>query len=329
MDKDATETTKSAAGAPVVVGVDGSEHSLAAADYAGDEAARRGVPLEIVHAFYPPLVATPGGVPPDPAPVSAAPGYTEPALREHAEELLHQAAERVRARHPELAMISRRHDGAPAQVLTDASHHAALVAVGHRGMGGFAELLLGSVGVYLANHATCPVVIVRGQPAADAPVVVGIDGSQGAQRAAGFAAETAGRYGVSLVALYAWTDDPGWPPGDVQAGAPPPQVPEPVTRTMEALAADHPSLPVTSQMRRGQPAHEALVAASRSARLLVVGARGVGGFRGLLLGSVSQALIHHAESPVAVVGPAVDQPTGSGADHPAGPSADHPEDSAR
>lgn len=284
--------------------MDGSDDSLAAADLAADEAARRGLPLEIVHGFAPPPLAQPTAAPPGVPPIGAAPGLTEPELRERAEELLHEAAERVRSTHPELAMISRLHDGTPAQVLTDASRHASVVVVGHRGANGFAGLLLGSVGVQLANHATCPVIIVRGEAERSAPVVVGVDGSDGSRQAAEFAAETAGWYEAPLVALYAWPHDPGWSPDRAQAGYPPPGVPDSVAETMALLADKYPTVQVEPQVRHEHPAHEALVAASRSARLVVVGSRGLGGFQGLLLGSVSQALIHHAECPVAVVGPA-------------------------
>lgn len=300
---DVAETSKTPARRPVIVGVDGSDPSLAAVDLAADEAALRGAPLEVVHAFNPPVLASVGGAPPDLPPVGPAADLTEPALRERAEELLHEAADRVRRRHPALAMISRRHDGAPAEVLTDASHHASLLVLGHRGLGGFTELLVGSVSIQVVNHATCPVIVVRGSATAAGPVVVGVDGSDGSHRAAEFAAETAVWYGASLTVLYAWPHDPGWAPAQAQAGEPPPAVPDSVTELVVELTERHPELSVTPVVRRGQATHETLVDASRNARLVVVGARGIGGFRGLLLGSVSQALVHHSECPVAVVGP--------------------------
>lgn len=288
---------------PIVVGVDGSAHSLAAADLAADEAARRDLTLEIVHAFAPLFMTRPGAMPPDFAPVGPVPGAGDEALRAHAEELLHQAATRVRQAHPDLPVVTRLRDGTAADVLTTASGHAALLVVGHRGSGGFTELLTGSVSIQLASHARCPVLIVRGQPAADAPVVVGVDGSDGARQAARFAAETATRYEVPLVALFAWPRDPAWSPEQVQAGQPPPEVPDEVNQTVSELTSAFPALTVRPQAQREQPAHEALIAASAHARLVVVGSRGLGGFKGLLLGSVSQALINHARCPVAVVGP--------------------------
>jgi nucleotide-binding universal stress UspA family protein len=292
------------AGHPVVAGVDGSEHGLAAADLAGDEAARRRLPLELVHAYLPPLMSRAATVPPDLPPVAAAPELDDAAFRRHAEQLLHAAAARVRSAHDGLAIVTRLRDGPAGGVLTDASRQATLMVLGHRGAGGFTGLLAGSVGVQLASHAACPVIVVRGTATLDAPVVVGVDGSEGSRRAAEFAADAADRYEVPLLALYAWAADAGWAPALAQAGQPPPGVPEPVTETLSTLTAGYPRVRVNPEVRHHIPAHEALVAASKNARLVVVGSRGLGGFRGLLLGSVSQALIHHAHCPVAVVGPA-------------------------
>lgn len=290
-------------GKPVVVGIDGSEHSLAAADLAADEAALRRLPLEILHGLVAPVVARPAGIPPDLPPVAPAPELDDAPVREWAEQLLREAADRVRARHPELPMVTRLRDGYPAWILTDASRQASLLVVGHRGAGGFAELLAGSVGIQVANHSACPVIVVRGQPAAGSPVVVGVDGSEGSRHAAEFALAAADAYQVPLVALYAWPLDAAWPPALAQAGYPPPSTPDLVTETLAGLTDRFPQVPVHPEVRQHTPAHEALVAASKDARLVVVGSRGRGGFRGLLLGSVSQALIHHAQCPVAVVGP--------------------------
>jgi nucleotide-binding universal stress UspA family protein len=288
-------------GKPVVVGVDGSEPSLAAADLAAEEAAVRKLPLEIVYGLVLPVMARPAMVPPDLPPIAAE--LDETPVREHAAQVLTDAAARVRAGHPDLPMVTRLRDGFPAWVLTDASRQATLVVVGHRGVGGFTELLVGSVATQLANHAGCPVIVVRGQATAGAPVVVGVDGSEGSRRAAEFALATAAYHQAPLVALYAWPLDAAWPPALAQAGYPPPEAPDPVTETLRGLTDQHPQVAVQREVREHVPAHEALVAASKQARLVVVGARGRGGFAGLLLGSVSQALIHHAHCPVAVVGP--------------------------
>lgn len=297
---------------PIVVGVDGSEPSLVAVDLAADEADLRQLPLEILHAFALPLFAPPRDTVPGMPPVMPVSEQGEPLLREHAERVLSEAAERARAAHHDLPIISRLRDGYPAEVLHDAARHATMIFVGHRGTGGFAELLTGSVGIQLANHSAAPTVIVRGDPRRNGefgnsegvgPVVVGIDGSEGSRRAAEFALETAAVHGAPVLALYAWPVDAAWPPALAQAGTPPPTVPSEVTDILTAASHHYPEVEVIPDVRQGVSAHQALVEASTNARLLVVGSRGRGGFKGLLLGSTSQALIHHAHCPVAVIGP--------------------------
>lgn len=289
----------------VIAGVDGSDDSLAAADLAADEAVVRGAPLEIVHGFAPAMLARPATMPPDLPPMATLPEPVDAELRNNAEQMLHEAATRVRAAHPDLAVITRLHDGPPSAVLTAASHHAALVVVGHRGTGGFAGMLAGSVAVQLVSHAACPVIVARGEAAAGAaaPVVVGVDGSEPSRRAAAFAIESAARYQAPLVVLHAWPVDAAWPPEQVAAGHPPPVEPDVADEAIGELSKEYPQVTVQPEVRKHMQAHEALVAASETARLVVLGSRGRGGFRGLLLGSTSQALIHHAHCPVAVIGP--------------------------
>jgi nucleotide-binding universal stress UspA family protein len=288
---------------PVVVGVDGSEPSLAAADLAAAEAARRELPLELVHAYLLPMPMRTAAATPDIAPMvpSGEVEAGDAVLRDHAQRLLHAAAGRVRAAYPDLPMTSRLRDGRPAEVLTEASRQASIVVVGHRGTGGFAGLLTGSVAIQLANHAATPVIVVRGERRDTGPVVVGVDGSEGARRAAAFAVEQAAVHKTAVIALYA--ADGATEPALAQMGQPPPEVPAEVTETLAVATGEYPWVVVESQVRTGRPAHELLVEASANARLVVVGSRGRGGFRGLLLGSISQALINHAHCPIAVVGP--------------------------
>jgi nucleotide-binding universal stress UspA family protein len=290
---------------PVVAGVDGSEDSLRAADLAANEAVVREVPLEIVHGFAPAMLGRPVTVPPDLPPIATMPEPVEAELRRNAEQMLHEAGTRVRAAHPDLAVITRLHDGAPSAVLTAASHHAGLVVVGHRGTGGFTGLLAGSVAVQLVSHSACPVIVSRGDvtTAADAPVVVGVDGSEASQRAAAFAIESAARYQAPLVVLHAWPLDAAWPPELAASGYPPPAEPDVIGESLGELVKEYPQVTVEPRVLKHLAAHEALVEASEGARLVVVGSRGRGGFRGLLLGSTSQALINHARCPAAVIGP--------------------------
>lgn len=151
-------------------------------------------------------------------------------------------------------------------------------------------------------------------PAAEAearPVVVGVDGSAGARAALRFAIADARRRGAPLRIVAAWTI-----PVAVYAGAPlPPDFPEIFERGARELAEEAlnalgrpDDVSVEIVVRRGVPS-AILLAESNGAALLVVGARGLGGFRELLLGSVSQACVHHAACPVVVV--PHDRPPGS------------------
>ncbi len=281
-------------GPPVVVGVDGSKASLEAVDVGVAEARLRKAPLELVHGFRMPM--TP--------PLDGAPDVALPALREQAAQLLREAAGRARDTDPDLAVITRLHDGHPAHVLAAASRHAGLVVVGHRGRGGFAGLLAGSVAVQLASHATGPILVVRGDRAwrRPGPVVVGVDGSEAARLAAEFAIDAAALHRAPLVVLHAWYPGVAWPPAHAQAGYPPPPTVDIAAAELGDLPEKYPQVRIIPEVRQHVSASEALIAASETARLVVVGSRGLGGFRGLLLGSVSQSLIHHAQSPVAVIG---------------------------
>lgn len=201
--------------------------------------------------------------------------------------------------------------GASASLLA-AADTARLVAVGSRGLGGFSGLLVGSVAAALASHARCPVVVVRGPseeepPPQTGPVVVGVDGSADSERALGFAFATAAEMGEPLVAVHAWTEvgvDGAW--SLLAAPADHTKVTEVKRRLLAeqvtAWREKFPAVAVTERVVRDRPVRGLLaVAAELHARLLVVGSRGQGPATGMMLGSTSWSLLHHAECPVAVV----------------------------
>ncbi|MBT3164195.1 universal stress protein [Streptomyces sp. Vc74B-19] len=284
----------------VVVGVDGSASALTAVETAAREARLRGASLKVVHAFMWPAMHVPMG----PSPLGPSGG----GLRSMVERLLADAVGRAEAAVPGVDVSGSVVTGEPLTVLEAQSRAAELVVVGSRGMGGFVGLMVGSTAVHLAAHGRCPVLVVRGEARSDGPVVVGVDGSGANSAAVDFAFREADLRDTTLVAVHAWT---AW-----NAALPAPQDPaEPYAnppgalaegerrRLAEALAGHrerHPGVVVEQRVVHG-PTREALIEAGRTARLTVVGARGRGGFTGLLLGSVSQALVHHAPSPVAVV----------------------------
>ncbi|MCC9710794.1 universal stress protein [Streptomyces sp. MNU76] len=284
----------------VVAGVDGSASSLAAVEAAAREARSRGAGLRVVHAFIWPALHVPLGPPPS--------GPAEGGLRNLADRVVAEAVERARAAAPEVEVSHAVVTGEPLTVLEAQSRAAELVVVGSRGMGGFVGLLVGSTAVHLAAHGRCPVLVVREQPRTEGPIVLGVDGSAAGGPAVDFAFAEAELRKAPLVALHAWTtwNAPMPAPQDVSmpyANPPGALVGEEERLLSEALAGRrerHPGVVVEHRVVHGGT-REALIEASRSAQLVVTGARGRGGFAGLLLGSVSQALLHHAHCPVAVV----------------------------
>jgi nucleotide-binding universal stress UspA family protein len=287
----------SSTGAPVVVGVDGSEIGLHAVRAAAREAAYRHRRLRIVHAFIWPLM----GVPLGPAPGGPADG----GLRNQADRCLADAVAEAGKAAPEVAVTGEVVDGAASTVLLAEARDAALVVLGDRGMGGFAGLLLGSVAVQVSAHADGPVLVVRGESRADGPVLVGVDGSELSREAVRFAFEEAAWRGTELVAVHAWLYPAPASPGDILPlvyGLD--DVRDEEERVLaEAVAGwseRYPEVPVRRRLVRGSPGR-ALVEESRTAQLVVVGARGRGALGGLLLGSVSHAVLHHAHCPLAIV----------------------------
>jgi nucleotide-binding universal stress UspA family protein len=282
---------------PVVVGVDGSASSNTALDLATYEANLRRRPLCLVHAFIWPYLHVPLG----PSPY----GPTEGGLRHQAERILADAYTRAHAAAPDLDIHAELITGEASAVLLHSSHTAELIVIGDRGLGGFTGLLIGSVAVQLAAHANCPVLIARAVTDPAAPVLLGADGSPANDPAVGFAFEEASRRAVPLIALHAWTHPVSTGPGDMMPLVyDRTQMETEETRLLaEALAGWHDKYPDLTVRRElvHDGARTALIEATTRAQLVVVGTRGRGGFTGLLLGSVSQAVLHHAHCPVAIV----------------------------
>jgi nucleotide-binding universal stress UspA family protein len=190
-------------------------------------------------------------------------------------------------------------------VLLEAAEGASLLVAGSRGLGQVAGLVAGSVSQHLARHAPCPVVVARpvSHPAASR-IVVGVDGSGGSDAALEFACRRAELTGEEVVVLHGWRD--GSATGTTRR-----EIPVSFTRRLaeeerllaEAVAgvqAEHPDVRLTPEAIP-VVAWRALADASAAATLVVVGSRGRGAFAGMLLGSVSQQVLHHAQCPVAVV----------------------------
>lgn len=285
------------AGAPVVVGVDGSESSMQAVALATRLAVARGRPLRIVHAFGWAELPVPLG--PDPF------GPPEGGLANEAKRIVTDAIAAAEKAAPGLAISGDVVDGQPVPVLLEEARRAALVVLGSRGLGGFTGLLLGSVAVQLAAHAPCPVVVARGDIDRERDILVGVSGAPADEKVLQFAFEEAAFRGVGIIALHAYRY-----PVSGERGDPLPVIydvdqleTDEAAVLAEALAGWHeryPDVPVHRLLVRDRPSR-ALIQAADRASLVVVGSRGRGGFAGLLLGSVSHALLHHASCPVAVL----------------------------
>jgi nucleotide-binding universal stress UspA family protein len=198
--------------------------------------------------------------------------------------------------------------GRPGPSIVTQAADADLIVVGHRGSGRVA-MMLGSTANHVARHALCPVVITRGDAVAPPDrVVVGADahhldpGSNESVAALRWAYRLGGVEEIRV--LHAWTTYPqGWditstsaaPVGDPEAAAR-----RVVDQVISGAGLVPPDVRVVSEVVGGEPA-AALLAAGDDADLIVVGTRGRGGFRGLLLGSTSSEVAAHARVPVAIV----------------------------
>jgi nucleotide-binding universal stress UspA family protein len=281
---------------PVVVGVDGSPSSLNALSWAVDEARMRKQDLRILCAYGWPMTDFP--LPPQLL-------LAHDSNRAAAEQVVNEAVERARTMAPNLAVEAEVSQMLPAPALIDASDDAAVVVVGNRGRGGFAELLVGSVGTQVAVHAHSPVVVVRSTGAAAGPVVVGVDGSPASVAAVEYAYQQAAWRGAGLVAVHAWRWPTSAEPGDILPLVYDENIVEMeeigvLAEAVAGCAEKYPDVAVQQRVVRGRPG-PMLAIESRSAQLIVVGSRGHGTLTGLMLGSVSHHVLHHAACPVAIV----------------------------
>ncbi|TWD72029.1 nucleotide-binding universal stress UspA family protein [Kribbella amoyensis] len=266
----------------VVAGIDGSPAAEAAIRWASAETVARDAELVLLHAFVWPLFKVPLG-----------PSDMAPGLRAGADKIVQDSVELARKFEAGVTVRGVRRDGFPAAVLVGVSSSADLVVIGSRGLGTRLGAMIGSTGLELAANARCPVVVVRPDQGDDpdraaGPVVIGYDGSEAAATALDFGLDHARRHGVPIrVAVAKQLVVGDGPAEDVR------------TRVRERagdLAAEF--APVT-----GHPADQ-LLRLSADASLVTLGSRGRGGFAGMILGSVSQTVLHHATCPVAVIPPA-------------------------
>ena len=281
----------------IVVAVDGSPLSRLATAWAARDAALRHVPLTLVHVM-PSTDIGPWLDIPD----------TEDYLAERgrlAEEILTEARDIAtgyldgdhRVTVDQLVLA-----GPKMPDLIDVSKDADMMVVGCRGVSGLPGLLLGSTSSALVHHAHCPVAVIHevdsSADIADAPIVVGIDGSPASELATAIAFDEASRRGVVLVAVHTWMNIADFvvdvPRGDMEG-----QADEELAQRLAGWCERYPDVVVRRVVGQGNPAHR-LIEESRDAQLLVLGSHGRGGFAGLVLGSVSWAVTQVARVPVIV-----------------------------
>ncbi|MFJ9709390.1 universal stress protein [Streptomyces sp. NPDC101234] len=280
---------------PLVVGVDGSDGSLQAVDWAAAEAARHDVPLRVVYASL--WERYESGVPEV--------GQERPSERVSAEHIVASAADRAARRAPDVKVTTDILPEDAVDALLHEGNNASLVVTGSRGRGELKGLLLGSVGLAVAGRAHCPVTVVRGDKAGLAGtherILLGAGDPESGDAAARFAFREAAVRGCALDVVRAWRR-----PMTVEEPAR--EAESQASALLDALLrepmAEYPDVRVRSVAVEG-PAHRILANRSAAADLVVLGSRRRRGHRGLQLGRVVHALLHQADCPVAVVPQAV------------------------
>jgi nucleotide-binding universal stress UspA family protein len=282
----------------IVVGVDGSEHAREALRWAHREAQIHGDELTALLAWglFDQLHAH--GEPsfdPDYGPTDA-----RAALAAVVEDTLGTEAT------PGVRKVAV--SDLPARALLEAARDADLLVLGPRGRGALRELVLGSVSQACLHHARCPVAVVRPSgsahpsPRANQRIVAGIDGSEASARALRWALHEARGRGATVEALHAWhlPHSASFARATFDPRAFEDSARHLLDRLVDGAAAEAPDVPVERALVSASAA-DALLRAAETADLVVTGRRGVGGFRGLLLGSVSHQVAYHAPCPVVVV----------------------------
>ena len=283
---------------PIVVGIDGSSESKVAVDWAARTAALRDVPLKLVHVLNPPVVMA---FPEVPMPSGYLQWQEEEGRRVLAAGVT--TAQEATSSNP-IKVTGETVCGSSVPTLVEESSHAQMIVVGCRGRGALVRGLLGSVSTGLVHHSHCPVAVIHDEDPliphpSMAPVVLGVDGSPASERAVAIAFDEASLRGVDLVAVHAWSDTgifefPGVDWSVLQSGAE-----ETLSERLAGWQERYPDVLVRRVVVADRPAHQ-LLEQAESAQLLVIGSHGRGGFAGMVLGSVSTAVVNAARMPVIV-----------------------------
>lgn len=289
----------------VIVAVDGGEPSNNAVRWAANTALKRGVPLQLASSYtMPQFLYAEGMVPPQ---------ELFDDLQNECLKKIDTAREIAKEIAPDLEIGHTVAEGSPIDMLLGLSKDATMIVMGSRGLGGLSGMVLGSVSAAVVAHASCPVVVVREDNAVTeetkyGPVVVGVDGSDVSVKATQVAFEEAQARGAELVAVHTYLENQVHEPmagailGDDQWKKFEDEREEKLDRELEPLVQQFPDVKVRKVVTRDRPVR-ALVEQAKNAQLLITGSHGRGGFKGMLLGSTSRALLQAAPCPMMVVRP--------------------------
>lgn len=273
---------------PIAVATNDSQQSQAAVKWAAHRAARAGLPLIVLHVVDDRWVA-------EPMPWTG-------MLLEKGEELLETAAGRVRGTVP-IEITTKVLEGGVSSSLRKYSTKVSMLVVGSG-----APHLGGSLtdrALQIAAAAKCPIAVIGDQDIEGRRgVIVGVDGSEGATQAVAFAAAEADREGQELTVLYAFQGPDRW----IDSGALTETLAQRVvdeeqvvlSETISGLSEDYPDLAVHKVLEMDMQPAAALIEAAADAQMLVVGSRGRGGFKRLLLGSTAHAVLTHLPCPTVI-----------------------------
>ncbi|MBX8996927.1 universal stress protein [Corynebacterium testudinoris] len=289
----------------VVVAVDGSEASHNAVRWAANTANKRGIPLRLASSYtMPQFLYAEGMVPPQ---------ELFDDLQSETMEKIDQARVIAHEVAPGIKIGHTIAEGSPIDMLLEMSKDVTMIVMGSRGLGGLSGMVMGSVSAAVVSHAECPVVVVRDDnPVQEAtkygPVVVGVDGSDVSQRATEIAFAEADARNCELVTVHTWMDMQvqaslaGLSAAQLQWEEVEREQIEMLSERLAPMTEKYPNVEVRKVITRDRPVR-ALVENSEGAQLLVVGSHGRGGFKGMLLGSTSRALLQSAPCPMMVVRP--------------------------
>lgn len=289
----------------VVVAVDGSEAANNAVRWAANAAMKRDIPLRLATSYtMPQYLYAEGMVPPEELFADLQAEAMEKI--EAAREIAHEVA-------PDILIGHTIAEGSPIDMLLEMSRDVTMLVLGSRGLGGLSGMVMGSVSAAVVSHAHCPVVVVREDNNVTetnkyGPIVVGVDGSDVSQKATEYAFAEADARSCELIAVHTWMDMQaqaslaGVNTAQSQWEAIEQQQVKILSDRLAPLIEKYPDVPVGKVIARDRPVR-ALAEQAEGAQLLVVGSHGRGGFKGMLIGSTSRALLQAAPCPMMVVRP--------------------------